>query len=59
MHQHRTKPVLVCRGHAMYTPMLITGREAIFEFFAVQTWNVPKYIYDFKQLTLLFIIIII
>jgi len=29
---HRTKPILVCRGHAMYTPTLIAGREAIFEF---------------------------
>jgi len=28
---HRTKPILVCRGHAMYTPTLIAGREAIFE----------------------------
>ena len=32
MDQHRTKPILVCWGHAMYTPTLIAGHEAIFEF---------------------------
>ena len=32
MVRHRTKPVLVHWGHAMYTPTLIAGREAIFEF---------------------------
>jgi len=32
MDRHRTKPVLVCWGDAMYMPTLIAGREAIFEF---------------------------
>jgi len=30
--RQRTKPILVCWGHAMYTPTLIAGREAVFEF---------------------------
>ena len=32
MDGHWTKPVLVRWGHAMYTPTLIAGREAVFEF---------------------------
>jgi len=39
MDQHRTKPILVCWGHAMYTPTLIAGHEAIFEF-AAETFSV-------------------
>ena len=30
--RHRTKPVLVCWGHAIHTPTLIDSREAIFKF---------------------------
>jgi len=30
--RHRTKPVFVCWGHAMYTPTRIAGRKAVFEF---------------------------
>jgi len=37
---HRTKPILVCRGHAVYTPTLIAGREAIFEFLRQNLTNI-------------------
>jgi len=32
MDQHPTKPILVCRGHAMYTPTLIACMKPFFEF---------------------------
>ena len=31
--QHRSTSVLICWGHAMYTPTLIASREAVFNFF--------------------------
>jgi len=38
--RHRTKPILVCWGNAMYMPTLIAGREAIFKFLR---YKLPAY----------------
>jgi len=44
MDLHRTKPVLVCRGHAVYMSKLVVGHEAVFGFLRQNLPNISLYI---------------